>query len=333
MRKKFLKKTAVLAMAVMMLGSVVSVHAEGNYTTKSGDSLSKIAKETYGDAGKWNVIYEANKDQIKDPNKIWANQILIMPGAESAATESTEQTTEETTGTTTTTPDMPTDTSAFLQNVYNLMAAQDYVGMRALVESVVASNVTLTLTDDDRAVYIPDGSLTGMGTGLYIWGAGYMSFYYGDYVNGERNGNGTQYIAYSSYTEIFTGTWNNDAPNGPGTESTFYDDGGTLVLSGSLVNGLWNGAVNVTRTRSGKQYNDSFMADNGVVPDRTEELLSHLDGFTREDVVEGNRIIYAFYGDVEAIENGVEQYDSESVGIYKYDYSSGERLGVTGWAD
>lgn len=329
MRKKFLKKTAVLAMAVMMLGSVVSVHAEGNYTTKSGDSLSKIAKETYGDAGKWNVIYEANKDQIKDPNKIWANQILIMPGAESAATESTEQTTEETTGTTTTTPDVPTDTSAFLQNVYNLMAAQDYVGMRALVESDAALAYAGTMTED-RPAYIPDGSLTGVGVGVYINGEG-LSFYYGDYVNGERNGNGTQYIAYTSATEIFTGTWNNDAPNGPGTESTFYADNDILVLSGSLVNGLWNGAVNLTRTKSGKQYNDSFMADNGVVPDRTEELLSHLDGFTREDLVEDNRIIFAFYGDVEAIENGVEQYDSESVGAYRRD--SSERLGVSGWED
>ncbi len=35
---------------------------------KAGDSLSKIAKREYGDANAWKAIFEANKDQIKDPN-------------------------------------------------------------------------------------------------------------------------------------------------------------------------------------------------------------------------------------------------------------------------
>jgi nucleoid-associated protein YgaU len=46
-----------------------------NYVVQRGDSLSKIAKEVYGDAGRWREIYEANQDQIKDPN-------LIRPGWE-----------------------------------------------------------------------------------------------------------------------------------------------------------------------------------------------------------------------------------------------------------
>lgn len=49
------------------------------YTIKSGDSLSKIAKQFYGDAQKWNKIYEANKDIIKDPNVIHPNQKIKIP--------------------------------------------------------------------------------------------------------------------------------------------------------------------------------------------------------------------------------------------------------------
>jgi nucleoid-associated protein YgaU len=46
---------------------------------KSGDSLSKIAKQEYGDASKWPLIFEANKDVLKDPDKIFPGQQLKIP--------------------------------------------------------------------------------------------------------------------------------------------------------------------------------------------------------------------------------------------------------------
>lgn len=49
------------------------------YTVKSGDSLSKIAKELYGDAQQWHKIHQANQDQIKDPNLIHPGQKLVIP--------------------------------------------------------------------------------------------------------------------------------------------------------------------------------------------------------------------------------------------------------------
>ena len=51
------------------------------YVVKSGDSLSKIAKKLYGDANKWRLIYEANTDQIKNPDLIHPGQILKIPAA------------------------------------------------------------------------------------------------------------------------------------------------------------------------------------------------------------------------------------------------------------
>jgi nucleoid-associated protein YgaU len=50
-----------------------------SYTIKSGDSLSKIAKQFYGDASAWTKIHEANKDLIKNPDKIYPGQQIIIP--------------------------------------------------------------------------------------------------------------------------------------------------------------------------------------------------------------------------------------------------------------
>ena len=49
------------------------------YTVKSGDTLSKIAKEHYGDAMKYPVIFEANKPMLEDPDKIYPGQVLRIP--------------------------------------------------------------------------------------------------------------------------------------------------------------------------------------------------------------------------------------------------------------
>ena len=49
------------------------------YEVKPGDSLSKIAKNEYGNANAWPKIYEANKDILKDPNKIFPGQKLKIP--------------------------------------------------------------------------------------------------------------------------------------------------------------------------------------------------------------------------------------------------------------
>ncbi|RMF68148.1 MAG: peptidoglycan-binding protein LysM [Calditrichaeota bacterium] len=49
------------------------------YTVKSGDSLSKIAKHYYGDYKRYPVIFEANREVIKDPDLIFPGQVLRIP--------------------------------------------------------------------------------------------------------------------------------------------------------------------------------------------------------------------------------------------------------------
>ncbi|MBV9081059.1 MAG: LysM peptidoglycan-binding domain-containing protein [Acidobacteriaceae bacterium] len=50
------------------------------YTVQSGDTLSKIAKEFYGNANEYNKIFEANRDKLHDPNQIRPGQQLVIPG-------------------------------------------------------------------------------------------------------------------------------------------------------------------------------------------------------------------------------------------------------------
>ena len=59
-------------------GAAVAAAAT-TYTVKSGDTLSKIAKELLGDANAYPEIFNANKDQLSDPDKIKPGQVLKIP--------------------------------------------------------------------------------------------------------------------------------------------------------------------------------------------------------------------------------------------------------------
>lgn len=49
------------------------------YTVESGDTLSKIAKEHYGNANEYMKIFEANRPMLEDPDKIYPGQVLRIP--------------------------------------------------------------------------------------------------------------------------------------------------------------------------------------------------------------------------------------------------------------
>ena len=53
--------------------------AAKTYTVKAGDTLGKIAKEHLGNASAYMKIFELNKDQLSDPDKIKPGQVLRLP--------------------------------------------------------------------------------------------------------------------------------------------------------------------------------------------------------------------------------------------------------------
>ncbi|MBK5143674.1 peptidoglycan-binding protein LysM [Budviciaceae bacterium BWR-B9] len=60
--------------------SVAQPSEEGNfYTVQKGDTLGAIAKSQYGDANKYQKIFEANKPMLSHPDKIYPGQVLRIP--------------------------------------------------------------------------------------------------------------------------------------------------------------------------------------------------------------------------------------------------------------
>lgn len=49
------------------------------YKVQKGETLQKISKKFYGTTRKWNKIYEANRDTLKAPDKVYPGQVLNIP--------------------------------------------------------------------------------------------------------------------------------------------------------------------------------------------------------------------------------------------------------------
>jgi len=82
------KERAVLVLGntkgVAKVNDQITVDAQAQpqsqfYEVKSGDTLSKIAKQFYGDPSKYSAIFEANKPMLKDPDEIYPGQTLRIP--------------------------------------------------------------------------------------------------------------------------------------------------------------------------------------------------------------------------------------------------------------
>jgi len=62
-------------------GAVAAPKGGSTYTVQQGDTLSKISRQHYGDGNKYMKIFEANRDKLKDPDKIQIGQVLTIPPA------------------------------------------------------------------------------------------------------------------------------------------------------------------------------------------------------------------------------------------------------------
>lgn len=64
--------------------STEEIIGEQTYTVQKGDTLSHIAKTFYGKASAWKPIFDANRDQLDDPDHIKPGQVLRVPAQDSA---------------------------------------------------------------------------------------------------------------------------------------------------------------------------------------------------------------------------------------------------------
>jgi nucleoid-associated protein YgaU len=66
--------------------STAEIIGERTYTIEKGDTLSKIAKEQLGHASAWKQIFEANRDVLDDPDRIFPGQVIKLPPADTDTT-------------------------------------------------------------------------------------------------------------------------------------------------------------------------------------------------------------------------------------------------------
>jgi nucleoid-associated protein YgaU len=64
---------------IKAVGGGAAAAPAASYTVKPGDTLSKIARDQLGDANAYMEIFNANRDQLSDPNKIQPGQVLKIP--------------------------------------------------------------------------------------------------------------------------------------------------------------------------------------------------------------------------------------------------------------
>ena len=76
------QKEVVADIKVKPGASAAPVSSMKTYTVKAGDTLSKIARDHLGDANDYMKIFNANKDQLSDPDKIKPGQVLKIPATD-----------------------------------------------------------------------------------------------------------------------------------------------------------------------------------------------------------------------------------------------------------
>ena len=73
------EKAADFSDVTARVDSTAGIIGEQSYTIEKGDTLSKIAKTHYGSANAWKQIFEANRDVIDDPDRIFPGQVIKLP--------------------------------------------------------------------------------------------------------------------------------------------------------------------------------------------------------------------------------------------------------------
>lgn len=213
------------------------------------------------------------------------------------------------------------------QNIYKLMIIEDYYSLYNILKSEEMKAFGSEM-QEDYYLYFPDtnnDNQTGIGVGIYKHSQWEYSIYYGDYNRGNREGMGTL-LYLSSGCAVFTGQWSQDAPNGQGVLINDYyigNNDASLIETrrGNLVNGLWDGEVNIHVRDNEKECNMSFTAINGLpVEDMTEKYIAETGDYElMNETNQGTHYLIAYY---------------RSYGFAQWRYAQfGKTMGIIGFAD
>lgn len=196
-----------------------------------------------------------------------------------------------------------------LANTYDYMQSGNYEAMAEL-DGAEDTNTVVETFNGEPCIITADGVVTdytGTAAGIYPFGQGGYYFYYGEYVDGQREGYGIYFISGDNYYQVFDGNWENDKPNGMGAVLEYYRQGewdtygGYYIktMAGNFKDGVFNGIVNATiedNYNTGLVYTCSFMVQDGLVSDIWEQYPQYHDDYYELTALhEEGKIIYAIY--------------------------------------
>ena len=170
-------------------------------------------------------------------------------------------------------------------------------------------NIFAETLNNTPCVYTVDGPVndyTGTALGVYPFEEGGCYFYYGNYENGSREGQGTYFVKYNPMIcTLFEGTWANDKPNGNGTlieynrinETSTYNSHCTRYMTGNFTNGIGNGTFDcvINDSQTGDSFHGSFTAEQGVFTDVYDNYPQYHAYGPFSDTHQAGNIIYVVY--------------------------------------
>jgi len=78
------KRAAAACLAAVLALAARAAAAPPTIVVERGDTLAAIAERTLGDAALWPLLYRANRDRIKDPERVYPGQVLTVPPLDEA---------------------------------------------------------------------------------------------------------------------------------------------------------------------------------------------------------------------------------------------------------
>lgn len=171
--------------------------------------------------------------------------------------------------------------SKTMEAAITAIEADDAQALNELQESDAGKALAKKIGDVGSYIYIPEGSKTGKGIGYYSFeGCDCNEWYYGDYKDGVREGNGTWYFVNSNtddgnlYKEVYTGQWSADKPNGTGHQYIASGDTVHTDQDFTVKDGLFYGTYQITDTlEDGTQVTGSYTLTDGKYQTISDEEL------------------------------------------------------------
>ncbi len=170
---------------------------------------------------------------------------------------------------------------AIMEAAMTAIETDDAAALDALQEGEERQLLLDKAKDTGSYIYFPEGGTSGIGVGFYTFDdCECDQWYYGDYVEGKREGKGIWYYVSSHtedgnlYKEVYDGDWSEDAPNGKGHQVIALGDTIDTDQEFKVKNGLFHGTYEMKDTlEDGTEVKGTYQLKKGKYVTISDEEL------------------------------------------------------------